>query len=170
MNMRITAHILQRMLILQIIMFTIQSIHLILLTIQLVEQKPEDNTDTERTRAETNEEPLDLRVTNERSERFTESVSEGVGEEVHGLHEGLHGWWGFHVCVFETSDGGEDFGDTDQHVCWCLDSDVDVVSDVRSVDDGGIAKRVSVTWPSFVDEVLQDCSVQHGHGGDDESE
>ena len=104
-----------------------------------MEQDPEDSTDTERTSAETNEQPLDFRVTDERSKGFTESVAEGVGEEVHGLDEGLHGGWCFHVCVFETSDGSEDLGDTDEHVCWCLDGDVDVVSNIRSIDDRQIA-------------------------------
>ena len=105
----------------------VQSIHLLLILIIVVENDPENATRAESEDGHTRVHPKDLRVDKDRYECLVECRAEGVREKVQALHEGLHARWCFRVGVFQTSDGDEDLGDTDKKVCWGLNDDVDVI-------------------------------------------
>jgi len=109
------------------IIMSIQRIHLILLQIIMMKRKPKNNRSEKRRDRDARIHPHDSRISRGGDESFRKGGSNGVGEEVHGLDEGFHRWWGFGVCVFEPGDRDEDFCETDEDVCGCLDYDVDVV-------------------------------------------
>ena len=136
----------------------------------MVEYEPEDNTAQERSAGQTNEHPHDGRVEGGGGKSLGQSGSEGVGEEVHGLHEGLHGRGSLGVGVLQTGDRGENLGHTDEDVGGGLDGNVHVVTLGGTVDLGGSAERAAVTGTSGVDQVLHDGGVHHGQGGDDETQ
>lgn len=148
----------------------VQGIHLVFLGVEVVEDDPEDDTGHERGAGQTDEHPHDGRVEGGGRQGLGERGAEGVGEQVHGLHEGLHGGRGLGVGVLEAGDGGEDLRHTDEHVRRGLDGDVDVVAGGLAVDDGEVAAGRFVTGAGHVDEVLHDGGVHHGQRGDDEPE
>lgn len=89
-----------------------------------MEEYPNQTPSNETRNRKSNKHPLNRRVVQQRVQRLRDCRAKGVGEEVHGLHEGLHAGRGLSVCVFETGDGSEDLGDTDEHVCACLGGNV----------------------------------------------
>ena len=135
----------------------------------MVDGKEED-TDEERGACQTNKHPHDGWVEGSGRQGFGDGRSEGVGEQIHRLHERLHGWWCLGVGVLETGHRGENLGNTDEEVGGCLDGDVDVVSLRLTIDNRSIAPGGFVTWPGGVDEVLDNSSVHHGQRSDDKTE
>lgn len=136
----------------------------------MTEDNVEDDTAQERSAGQTDEHPQNGRVEGGRGQGLGEGGTEGVGEEVHGLDEGLHGRGSLGVGVLETGDGGENLRDTDEHVGRGLDGDVHVVTVGGAVDLGGSAEGVVVAGAGGVDQVLHDGGVHHGQRGDDETQ
>lgn len=148
----------------------VESVQVILLGVEVAESEEEDDTAQERGASQTNEHPHDGWVEGCGGQGLGEGRAEGVGEEVHGLDEGLHGRRGLGIGVLEAGDGGEDLGETDEHVGRGLDGDVHVVTVGDAVDDGGGAEGLAVAGSGGVDDVLDDGGVHHGEGGDDEAQ
>jgi hypothetical protein len=147
----------------------VKLVHLVLCIIEVVEQDPDGATSKERRHRQTNKHPLNRRVVQERVEGLSDGGSEGVGEQVHGLDEGLHAGWRLGVGILETGDGGEDLRETDEHVGSGLRGNVDVVSLVDTVDLVGLAERLAEAGSGLVDVVLDDGGVHHGEGSDPET-
>jgi hypothetical protein len=152
-----------------LIVVLVKSVHLVLSLVKVVEENPDQATSNERSNGQTAEHPHDRGVVQERVESLGDGRSERVGEEVHGLDEGLHAGRRLGVGVLETSDGGENLGDTDQHVSTSLGSDVDVVALSNTVNLASRAERVTVARTGLVDVVLNNGSVDHGHRRDPET-
>lgn len=148
----------------------VEGVHVILLGVEVAEDDEEDDTAQEGGDSQTDEHPQDGRVEGSGGQGLGEGGAEGVGEEVHGLDEGLHGGRGLGVGILEAGDRGEDLGDTDEHVGRGLDGDVHVVTVGGAVDDGGVAEGLAVAGAGGVDQVLDDGGVHHGEGGDDEAQ
>ena len=81
-----------------------ERVHLLLLVVVVVEDEPEDDTRESGDNADASVHPHDGRVAGGGDEGLADGGSDGRGEEVEGLHKGLHVWRGFGVGVFETSD------------------------------------------------------------------
>lgn len=149
----------------------VHSVHLFFLRVETTEDDEEEDTGGEGNAGQRHEHPLDSRVVGDGDKGLSDSGAKGVGEQVHGLNEGLHGDWGLGVGVFETGDGGKNLGDTDEHVSGGLDGDMDVVAQSDTVDlTLWTGERVLVAWSCAVDEVLDDGSVGHGKRGNDETD
>lgn len=144
-----------------LIVILVKRVHLILSLVEVVEQDPDRAAGDERSNSQTAEHPHDRGVVEERVECLGDGGSERVGEQVHGLHEGLHAGRRLGVGVLETGDGGEDFGDTNEHVRTSLGGNVDVVTLGDTIDLASIAKWVAVAGTSLVDVVLDDSGVDH---------
>jgi hypothetical protein len=147
----------------------VERVHLVLGVVVVVEQVPDEASSDETGHSQTNVHPLDLGVDKNWVERLRDGGSEGVGEEVHGLHKGLHGRWGLGVGVLKTGDRGEDLRDTDEHICTGLRGNVDVVAVNDAVNLGSGAERVVVAGTGLVDVVLNDCGVDHSEGRNPET-
>jgi hypothetical protein len=148
----------------------VKLVHLILSVVEVVEQNPDNATSNERRTGKTSKHPLDLGVNDKRVESLGDGRSESVGEEVHGLDEGLHARWGFCVRVLESSDGSEDLGETNEYVGTGLRSNVDVVTLVNAINQVSVAvngMEIARTGP--VNVVLDDAGVNHGQRCDPES-
>jgi hypothetical protein len=146
-----------------LVVVLVESVHLILSIVEVVEDNPDQAAGNERSNGQTAEHPHDRRVVQERVESLRDGRSERVGEEVHGLDEGLHAGWRLGVGVLETGDGGENLRDTDQHVSTSLGSDMNVVALSNTVNFASRAERMTVAGTGLVDVVLNDSSVDHGH-------
>lgn len=72
------------------IIILIHSIHLLLGIIQMVEQNPNQASSNETRDRDTDVHPLDSGVVQDGVQRLGDGAAEGVGEEEHGLHKGLH--------------------------------------------------------------------------------
>ena len=81
-----------------------ERVHLLLLVVVVVEDEPEDDTRESGDNADAGVHPHDGRVAGGGDEGLANGGSDGRGEEVEGLHEGLHVRRGFGVGVFETGD------------------------------------------------------------------
>lgn len=147
----------------------IEGVHVIFHRIQVTEDGVEDETTQEGRTGKTGEHPHDGGIEGGGSEGLGESGSEGVREEVHRLHEGLHARRGLGVGVLETGDGGENLRHTDEHVGRGLNGDVHSVALGGAIDLGGCAQRVAVAGSGGVDQVLHNSGVHHGKRGDDET-
>jgi hypothetical protein len=79
---------------------------------------------------------------------------------------------GAFIYAYSRPEGCKYFRDTDEHVGGSLDSDVNVISLCNSIciDSSWTHKRVTITWTGLVDEMLQDCRVQHRHRCDYKTE
>ena len=133
----------------------------------MVEDGIEDDRSARGENGNTGVHPQNLGVDEDRDESLVESRAEGVGEEVDTLDERLHRRRGLGVSVFETGDGNEDFGQTDEDVCRRLHGDV------HHIGQGGLPVHASrtgawcvITRSGGVDEVLHNGSVGHAHGGE----
>lgn len=80
----------------------IKSIHGIFLVVKVMVDSKEDDTGEERGACQTNKHPHDGWVEGSGRQGLSEGRSEGVREQVHGLHERLHRWWCLGVGVLET--------------------------------------------------------------------
>jgi hypothetical protein len=153
-----------------LIIILIKLIHLILSIVQVMEQDPDGTSSKETSNRQPSKHPHDRGVVQQRIQRLGNGGAKGVGEEVHGLDEGLHRRRRLGVGVLETGDGCEDLGDTDEHIRTGLRGNVDVVTlDGAGGVLGGIAQRLTVTWTGCVDVVLNDGGVDHGEGRDPET-
>src|SRR5690242_6620544 len=146
----------------------VKGVHLVLGVVEVVEQDPDQAAGNERSDSQTAEHPHDRGVVQEGVQRLGDGGSERVGEQVHGLDERLHAGRRFGVGVLETSDRGENLGNTDEHVGAGLGGNVDVVTLGNTIDLAGIAERVAITGTSLVDVMLDDSGVDHGKRGDPE--
>lgn len=144
-----------------LVVVLVKSVHLVLSLVEVVEDDPDQATGDEGSNSKTAEHPHDRGIVQERVESLRNGRAESVGEEVHGLDEGLHAGRRLGVGVLETSDGGEDLRDTDQHVSTGLGSNVDVVALSNTVDLASLAERVAVARAGLVDVVLNNSSVDH---------
>lgn len=88
---------------------TVEAVHFLFILIVMVESEPENDRGGEGKGRDTGIHPQNLGIDEDRDESLVEGGAEGVGEEVHALHEGLHAGRGLGVGVFETGDGNEDF-------------------------------------------------------------
>jgi hypothetical protein len=147
----------------------IKPVHFVLHVVEVVEQDPDGAAGDERGNSQTAEHPHDRGIVQERVERLGDGGSEGVGEQVHGLDEGLHAGRRLGVGVLETGDRGENLRDTDEHVGSGLGGNVDVVALGDAVDLAGLAERVAVAWSGFVDVMLDDGGVDHGERSNPET-
>lgn len=134
-----------------------------------MEDGVEDKTSHKGRTGKTGEHPHDGGVESGGSEGLGDSRSEGVREEVHRLHEGLHAGRCLGVGVLETGNRGENLRYTDEHVGRGLNGDVYSVALGGAVDLRGCAQRLAVAGSGGVDQVLYNSGVHHGKRGDDES-
>lgn len=139
----------------------VERVHLILSVVVVMEQVPDKASSDETRHSQTNVHPLDLGVDEHRVECLGDGGSKGVGEEVHGLHERLHGGRGLGVGVLEAGDRCKNLRDTDEHVRASLGGNVDVVAVDDAVNLCSRTERVVVARSGLVDEVLDDCCVDH---------
>lgn len=153
-----------------LVVVLVQSIHLLLSVVEVVEHDPDHATGNETGNSHTDEHPLDGRVVEHGVQGLGDGGTEGIGKEEHGLHERLHRWRGLGVCILVAGDGRKNLGDTNEHVRAGLGSNVDVVSSGLTVDDGSIAKRLIKARAGFVDEVLDDGCVSHGESSNPETD
>jgi hypothetical protein len=87
-----------------LVVVLVKLVHLILGGIEMVEQDPDCTSGNETSYRQTNVHPLNCGIVENWVQCLRDSGSEGVGEEVHGLHERLHGRRSLGVCVLETCD------------------------------------------------------------------
>lgn len=148
----------------------VELVHVVLLGVEVVEHEPEDDTDQERSAGQTDEHPQDGGVEGGGGQGLGQGGTEGVGEQIHGLHERLHRGRSLGVGVLQTGHGSENLRDTDEHVGRSLDGNVDPVALGGAVDFRGITERLIVTRTGRVDKVLHNSGVHHGKRGDDETQ
>ena len=152
-----------------LVVVLIQHVHLVLLSVEVVEQPPDKASSDERSARETSKEVLDRRVVENGVEGLGDGGSESVGKEVHGLDKGLHAGWGLGVGILETSDGGEDLRDTNEHVSTSLCGNMNVVALVNAIDKVSVAEGFTVAGSGLVDVVLNDAGVDHGERSNPET-
>lgn len=85
------------------------------------------------------------------------------------MDKGFHGRGGLRVGIFQTRDRGKDFGDTNENVRRGLGSDVNTVPLCLAIHLRGRAEGLSVAGRGYIDDMLDDGSVHHGEGRDDET-
>jgi hypothetical protein len=148
-----------------LVIVLVKLVHLIFSLVQVMEQDPDGASSKETGNRQSSKHIHDRRVVQQRVECLGDGGAEGVGEEVHGLNEGLHRGGRLGVGVLETGNGRKDLRDTDEHVRAGLRGDVDVVAlDGAGCVLGGVAQWLAVTGAGCVDVVLNDGSVDHGEG------
>jgi hypothetical protein len=136
----------------------------------VAEDEPEDTRGQSRDHSDTSVHPHDCRITGGGDECLRDSGTDGGGEEVERLDEGLHARWGLGVGVFETGDRNEDLSQTDEHVSRSLNGDVHVVGErAVSIHASRALSRAAITGPGLVDDVLDDSGVHEAEGAEHES-
>lgn len=136
----------------------------------MVEEEEEDNGNDETGGRNTSVHPDEVGVLGNGNKGLRDGRAEGVGEEVQTLDERLHGGRGLCIGVLETSDGNEDFGQTNKDVSGRLNSNVDVVGQGRAVNGASSAvEGALVARTRIVDEALDDGGIPQAERDKDET-
>ena len=143
----------------------IQLVHLLFLGVVVMERQPENDSNDNRRDSDARIHPHDVWVASGGYQSLVEGGTDGGGEKVKGLHEGLHARGCFSVGVFETSDRDEDLGQANEDVRWGLDGDVDVIGKGLAIGRraGWAVQRVRVARAGAIDEMLHDGSVRQAN-------
>lgn len=148
----------------------IKVVHLLLVLVVMPENGVKDDTGGKGEACDARVHPQDLGIDENGYQGLVEGGAESRCEEVQALDEGFHARGRFRVCVFETGDRDEDFGQTDEDVGWRLDGNVDVIWLCDAVDEASRAERWvrvnhgrgrhPVAGAGGVNEMLHDRSVR----------
>lgn len=148
----------------------VERIQLVFLVVEVVVHQPEDDTGNERSASQTHEHPHDGRVIGSGGQCLGQSGTEGVGEQVHGLHERLHRRRSLGVGILQSRHRRENLRQTNEDIGRRLDSNVHVVAGGGPINLRRSTSGVLVAWPSGVNEVLNNGGVHHGQGGNNETQ
>lgn len=139
-------------------------VKLIFLLVQVTPCEPETNTTDEGKDSDDSVVPDEERIFCQTDQCLTESSRESVLQKVDTHDETSHVLGSFAESVLETSNGGEDFGESDQAVWNCLNPDVDGGFAVGAAVDFAVGAR-----RELVDVVLEHGGADHGGGGHEET-
>lgn len=159
----LTGHALDQLII------TVKGIELVFLLVETRESGIDDDTTNERGNGQTNKHPHDGRVISSGRQSLSNSRAESIGQQIHGLHEGLHVGRRLRVSIFKTSDGRENFRNTNEDVCWGLNTNVDIVRAIEELAINHAISRGLIAGTSSINEMLNNRSICHGNGGDDKA-